>query len=71
MISAQVHNPAVSNSLLKEIWQWKTEGCSDVDVIARLRLRTVPLGYDVHTWVSGLFDICDNHLQMSIMLQDG
>ena len=72
VISAQVHNPAVSNTLLKEIWQWKTEGCSDVDVITRLRMRTVPLGYDVHTWVSGssYAYLCDNHLQMSIILQD-
>ena len=55
VISAQVHNPAVNDSLLKEIWQWKTEGCSDVDVITCLRLRTVPLGYEIHTWVAGLY----------------
>ena len=53
VISAQVHNPAVTRSLLNEIGQWKAEGCSDVDVITRLRLRTVPLGYEIHTWMAG------------------
>lgn len=44
-ITAEVDNPAVSLSLLKEILYWKAEHCSDKDVIARLRPRTVPTGY--------------------------
>ena len=41
-------NPAVPQQLLLEL-----EGAMDVDVIARLRERTVPQGYKFHTWQPG------------------
>ena len=46
-------NPAVPNSLLKDIQEWKLEGASDKYVIVRLRQRTMPHGYSYHslkTW---------------------
>ena len=52
-ITAVEHNPAVSQSLLKEVDGWKQEDCSDMDVITRLRQRTVPQGYKFHNWVKG------------------
>ena len=41
-------NPAVGTDLLKEILLWKLEGCSDDDIVVRLRQRAVPNGYEVH-----------------------
>ena len=52
-ITVKVHNPAVSVDLLKEILCWKAERCTDKDVIARLRQRTVPSGYQYTTWYPG------------------
>ena len=52
-ITAEVDNPAVTLSLLKEILYWKAEHCTDTDVIARLRPRTVPTGYQYTTWSPG------------------
>jgi hypothetical protein len=46
-------NPAVGAALLKEILLWKLEGCSNDDVITRLRQRTVPEGYTIHPWIAG------------------
>ena len=46
-------NPAVPQQLLLEILLWKLEGAMDVDVITRLRERTVPQGYKFHTWQPG------------------
>ena len=54
IITAVVHNSAMTDSLLKQIWQWWKEGCSDTDVITRLRQKTVPPGYEIHTWVQDL-----------------
>ena len=53
MIVASEPNPAVSATLLKEILLWKLEGCSNDDVIIRLRQRTVPEGYKFHQWITG------------------
>ena len=39
------NNPAVSKELLEEILSWKIEGASNIDVITRLRQRTLPRGY--------------------------
>ena len=50
-ITAVVHNSAVTDSLLKQIWQWRKEGCSDTDVITHLRQMTIPPGYEIHIWV--------------------
>ena len=53
IIEAEVVNRAVPTSVLKEILSWKEEGCTVEDVIFRLRVRTVPSGYDYHTWSEG------------------
>ena len=34
--------------VLQEIATWKAEGASDIDVVTRLRLKTVPEGYKYH-----------------------
>ena len=52
-IVASEPNPAVSEALLKEVLLWKIEGCTDDDVIIRLRQRTVPAGYKFHSWIAG------------------
>lgn len=51
--SAQLPNPAVPAELISEIGSWIDENCSHVDIITRLRQRTVPEGYVVHTWIPG------------------
>ena len=43
-VTAVLLNPAISVELL-EIKKWYAEGATIDDVIERLRLRTVPLGY--------------------------
>ena len=43
----------VPSALLKDILLWKLEGCSNDDVVARLRQRTVPKGYQFHPWIAG------------------
>ena len=40
-------------TVIQEIATWKSEGASDIDVVTRLRLGTVPGGYDYHTWKKG------------------
>ncbi len=52
-VVASEPNPAVGAALLKEILLWKLEGCSNDDVITRLRQRTVPEGYTIHPWIAG------------------
>ena len=52
-IVAKKPNPAVPSDLLKEILSWKSEGASMLDVVTRLRQRTVPAGYTIHTWIPG------------------
>ena len=39
--------------VLQEISTWKAEGASDMDVVTRLRLKTVPEGYKYHPWTKG------------------
>ena len=50
---AEKPNPAVSSSVLDEIWKWKKENASTEDLVQRLRLRTVPIGCQYHNWKSG------------------
>ena len=50
---AEVLNPAVEESLLKEIWDLMANGISWKDIIQRLRPRTVPSGYAYCTWHPG------------------
>jgi len=53
MLVAEKSNPAVSSSILAEIWKWKQEKASLEDIVQYLRLRTVPIGYQYHNWKSG------------------
>lgn len=42
--------------------QWKRSGATDDDIIDRLRARTVPRGYPIHSWSQELGTIAiDNH----------
>ena len=52
-MAAKHHNPAVPLAVLREIVEWKQGGATMDDVVARLRLRTVPHGHTTHTWTSG------------------
>ena len=54
---AERPNPAVSSSLLQEIWNWKQKGVSMTDIVSRLRTRTVPNGYPYHTWKPGKYSL--------------
>ena len=49
----EYQNPAVTTCLLTEIWKWMQEGSSYVDVVCRLRQRTVPRGYQYQEWKKG------------------
>ena len=51
-VVASEPNSADDSPLLKDILLWKLEGCSN-DVVARLRQRTVPKGYQFHPWIAG------------------
>jgi hypothetical protein len=53
-IKAVRENPAVPKQVLLEILLWKLERAMEVDVIARLRERTVPHSYKFHTWNPGI-----------------
>lgn len=44
--------------VLQEIATWKAEGASDIDVVTRLRLKTVPEGYKYHPWTKGNIITC-------------
>ena len=52
-IKVEVSNPAVDNSLLREILSWTRGGASSDDVIEWLRIRTVPSDYAYHNWIDG------------------
>ena len=52
-ISSMRPVPHVSSFLLEQILTWRAEGCSDEDVVTRLRLRTVPVGYTPKAWIDG------------------
>ena len=54
-VIAETPNPAVSNSLLQEILQWKEEGAIEQDIHCRLRHHTVPPGYTISIWKPGMF----------------
>ena len=54
---AQSPNPAVSHALLAEIWKSMNEKVSLEDVVVRLRPRTVPNGYNYHTWKEGMVQL--------------
>ena len=53
-ITAEIPNPAVSGVILRDIQRSKEEKCSEEDIITRLRLRTIPAGYNYHTWHPGM-----------------
>lgn len=55
-IKARVANPAISNCLLSEVLSWNQEGARIEDVVARLRMRTVPSGYTIHNWIDGIYN---------------
>ena len=46
-------NAAVPTQLLTEILQWREDGVLEDDIISRLRTRTVPPGYPIHSWKKG------------------
>ncbi|XP_065889311.1 uncharacterized protein [Dysidea avara] len=52
-ITALLPNHAVSPELLGDLKKWNSEGASLDDAIERLRLRTVPSGYEIHIWIEG------------------
>lgn len=54
---SQVANPAVSVTPLAEICQCQCEKMSWEEILKRLRLHTVPDGYEYHLWKPGTFDI--------------
>lgn len=54
-VTADVSNPAVNQILLAEILQWREDGCTEPDVVDRLRRRTVPDGYPYETWQPGSY----------------
>ena len=53
-VTALLPHHAVSPELLSELSKWNSEGASLNDVVERLRLRTVPPGYEIHTWIEGI-----------------
>ena len=52
-VTAVLPNPAISIKSLDEIKKWYAEGATIDDVIERLRLKTVPPGYSIHSWTEG------------------
>ena len=57
-ISAQLPNPAVTEEILRKIVQWNRSGLSNDGIINNLRKKTVPVGYNFHTWTPGTFCKC-------------
>ena len=51
-MTVEVPNPAIGCNILKEIWKWKEEDCSQEAVI--IKTNTVPAGYEYHTWHAGM-----------------
>lgn len=56
-IHAMKVNCAVPTEMLLEIFTWKKAGVKDAEIIDRLRQRTVPNGYDFHTWIPGKYQV--------------
>lgn len=52
-VVAKRTNPAVPSSVLREISDWLRQGATLEDAVDRLRARTVPAGYEFHTWQPG------------------
>ena len=52
-VVAKRTNPAVPSSVLREISDWLRLGATLEDAVDRLRARTVPAGYEFHTWQPG------------------
>jgi len=57
VVTARIHNDAVHIDLLNQIYGWVTAGATQDDIIERLRLKTVPTGYNIHTWTQGMRNI--------------
>ena len=53
-LCAQKQNPATPVNVLRDIFTWKAEGATEIDIITRLRQRTVPAGYAYHTQIPGI-----------------
>ena len=47
-------NPAVPVEMLKKVHNLLKSGISIEDVVDRLRTETVPRGYPIHPWLSGV-----------------
>lgn len=54
-VEAANPNPAVGTDVLLDIIDWQSEGATVDDICARLRHRTIPLGYDFHTRIPGIY----------------
>ena len=51
--AACVPNPAVDSELLEKVHSWIGAGVIIDDVIERLRLQTVLIGYTIYSWTDG------------------
>ena len=54
-LTACVPNPAVDSELLEKVYSWIRACVIIDDVIERLRLQTVPIGFSVYTWTEGTY----------------
>ena len=52
-VVAEIPNVAIHEDLLLEISQWRDQGIEWIEIINRLRPRTVPAGYTFCTWRPG------------------
>lgn len=53
-VSTKLLNPAVTEVLLKQILALKAAGKSEQEIISILRADTVPSGYKIHPWITGI-----------------
>ena len=53
-VVAKKAHPGVNSELLADILKWQKQGLDWIDILNRLRLRTVPPGYTYHPWKSGI-----------------
>ena len=51
---AEQMSSSMPQSVLKQIHKWRLEKLSYKDIVSRLRCRTVPSGYTIHTWIPGM-----------------
>lgn len=54
VLVAEDNTSMVPTEVLQEILNWRKDGISLDDIISRLRSRTVPSGYPIHTWKDGI-----------------